>query len=104
MAIRALRAGAVENIRLGLLALSIEEGKYDFRDSLCSFAMLKHAAVRTGINFPSIAESISRISSETFSQLLQSFLSRSAENSSLAAMGQTETRDQNGMTMKFDVD
>jgi hypothetical protein len=73
MAVRAMRERSVNDVRLGMLALSIEDQRDDFRDTVGSLAFLLHATRRISADFPSLAANAANLSSPRTADLLRTF-------------------------------
>ena len=71
MAVQTLRQQSTRLMRLGLLALSIEEGKLDYRDTSRLELLLWYAAVRAGLNAQEVFEEVRAISSPAFAATLR---------------------------------
>jgi len=91
-AVESVRGNRPELLRRGLVALAIENGAFDFRDSLRSLAEIYHSARK----FPQISadelfQEIASSASPRFSEVASEFISRPEESKSLEAFGLKET-------------
>lgn len=103
MAVRALRTGDINLVREALYALSLEDARDDFRDTLAGLGMMRHVTIKLGGDFASLCEEAAAISAPKMAERLRGFLSRPPEKASLAAFGYVETRDAVGPTIKFGI-
>lgn len=100
MAIRAMRTRDVGTIRMGLLALSLEDLRNDFRDTLTCLAMLRHAALYLKTDYSARFKEVADLSSPQMAKFIQEFLARDSDLQGLEAFGQREGRDANGVTIE----
>jgi hypothetical protein len=99
MAIIAMRTGTGDFIRLGLIALAIENAVYDFRETLGSLSFLQHSAQRISIDFPALVAQLLPLFSPEFTRLVTDFLRRGSSATKLGKFGFQEYVDANGITI-----
>ena len=63
---RAIREARPGCVTLGLMAVAIEDGRIDYRDSLCIVARLYHSATKLAINADQIFSDASRFARSAF--------------------------------------
>jgi hypothetical protein len=74
----------------GLVALSIEDCKFDWRDSLMVLCRLYHSAVKVGANPTELFQRVAAMSAPRTGELFLSFLSRKPELKDIAVFGWKE--------------
>jgi hypothetical protein len=99
-AVQALRTRSAEAITNGLVALSIENERLDYRDSICCLGLLYHAAQRIGTNPDMYFDEAAVLSTETMAEEIRGFLRRSPEHKNLSAVGFKEGSSEFGATLE----
>jgi hypothetical protein len=98
MAIMAVRNHSEEPLRKGLLALVLEEFKYDGRESIMRLALLNHSAFKVGINPDRIFEEIASIATGGAAQAIREFAARAIKDKSIESMGYSEDTTPDGFS------
>jgi hypothetical protein len=101
MANRALCTGDVECIHLGLLALSLEGLRSDYRETVTYLAALRHVASRINVDWSAAAREVMKLSSSEMAECIEKSLARGTCVDSLELFLLRETRDQNGPRIDF---
>lgn len=96
MAIRAMRTGDIDCIRLGLVSIAIENASDDPRETITKLAMLNHAASHIGCSFAAIAEEALKVPLPQVSAYIREFVARDRDLQSLEAFALREMSDSNG--------
>jgi hypothetical protein len=99
-AVRAMRQREELRIRLGLLALSIENFQFAPPDSITALAVLRHACLLTSADWRGLVQEVCTLSSEKAAGALQGFLARPPDSITLEQMGMREGHDNNGPTIE----
>jgi hypothetical protein len=99
----AVREKREEPVFLGLLALGLDDWRFDYRDNLVRVALHYDAALRLGISPEDLFERAAAILPATSSRGLQSFLQRGAETRSLKAMGWRAGTDHGGFRYEWGI-
>jgi hypothetical protein len=100
MAVRALRRHSQEDVALGLTAVSIEDAKFDFRDTITSLAILHHAAERIQVDTAQLFHQAAAVSTQRTSEMIVKFLSRAPESKSLSSFKFREGSGEHGATLE----
>jgi hypothetical protein len=103
MAVSSMRQNSHEAVRLGLIALSMEDQRFDPRETVTNMAMLRHAANTIGCDYLALSRTVAAISSSITSQLLLDFALLPQADVELYQYGLRETRDANGVTIVCDI-
>jgi hypothetical protein len=99
MAVRAIRNKSEEAIKLGLAAISLEDIRFDMRDTLGWLALIYYAAVRIRCDVQGDFQQAATISSEQTNELIKSFLSTQPELRDISAFGFCEGVSEQGPTL-----
>jgi len=97
MAIEAVQARDEGKIVLGLVALTIENGASDWRDSLSVLVILYNSALKIEASPDSLFRKVAEISSPQAANFFLSFLARPPESRHIAKFGFKEGTDSKGM-------
>jgi hypothetical protein len=101
MAVRSMRSTSADDLHKGLVAVAMEDARFDPRESIMSLAMLYHAAQKTSIDFRSLVNQLAPLCSSQMAKWLDDFLRRSPESLSLSEFALVEKSDENGITFGF---
>jgi hypothetical protein len=96
MASIAVREASEEAIYLGLLALGVDDWRFDFRDSLIRAALHYDAAKRVGVEPASVFERAAAVLPPRSAAGLRRFLLRNSQDATLQAFGRTAGEDEGG--------
>jgi hypothetical protein len=86
-----------ERIEAALMYDSIENFKFDKRDSLIGICIVYHSALEAGINVVQLFKDVAKISDQDVSNTLISFLERNEKDKSLKAFGLKKIVDECGI-------
>jgi hypothetical protein len=100
MVIRAMRTIDIGPLRLAAIAVSLEDGRNDPRDTVTCLAMLLHAASYVNADWDSLVEQTANISSPRPAELMREFASKNPWAEDLNAFLLCEGRDSNGPTIE----
>jgi hypothetical protein len=100
MASLAVREQNSERLFLGLSALGIEGGKFDWRENWLIVPLHYDAAQRIGVEPVPLFEKAATLLSGTFARHLRDFLRRSASEKSISQMGFQIGNDEQGFRYK----
>jgi hypothetical protein len=100
MAVRAMRMKDVGYVRLALSALSLEDARKDYRETVADLAMLRHVTIGLNANWPIVCDEAADISSQDTAKLLRGFAARPPESVPLKAFLLTDAIDSNGPTIQ----
>ena len=96
MAVEAVRERQEEKIFQGLIALAVENGVFDWRDSMMVLVLLHHSAAKTGADASQLFQRAAAISTPQTSEVFLQFSARTPENLDLAQFGYQEGTDSKG--------
>lgn len=96
MATLAVRNSDKSALVLGLVALGLDEWRYDWRDNVILLCLHHDAALRIGVCPAELFEDVSQLLPHVPADGLRSFLQRSEEDKSLRAMGYVADCDDSG--------
>jgi hypothetical protein len=85
MATAVLRERSEEPLVLGLAAISVEDVRFDFRESLTGLVLLYHGGCAIGLDPAPLFEEMAVMSGDGTAVLVKGFLKRSPEIRSLEA-------------------
>jgi hypothetical protein len=98
-AAQAVRSGVPDCIKQGLMALVVEGGREEFRDSITAMAMLYHSAERLNMNAAQMfAEAASLATPGELQAAMSHFPARRPENRDLAAFSLVEVNNEDGFS------
>lgn len=100
MAILAVRMNRAEHLRFGLLALLLEGGRSDSRETVSYLSLLNHSAGKIGGNLPTIFESLRGRALEDAGSLIARFLSKPESARSIDLFGFQEVHRSSGFDYK----
>jgi hypothetical protein len=103
MAIRAMRTGDVELLRLGFAAVSLEDYRYDFRDSGAHVLMLACAASRINADLTELFNESAVMSSPRTAESFRRLSKLDPAMRKLDGSPLREGRDANGPTIEWQV-
>jgi hypothetical protein len=92
-AIESIRRNDPSLLKRGLLALAIENGKIDWRDSLPWIALLYHSACKMGVDFTRLVHEVREVASQPFAGVVLGFLNRDEEHRTIESVGFRESGD-----------
>jgi hypothetical protein len=99
MASLAIRRNAPDCVAQGLMALAIEGGREELRDSITALAMLYHSAVRLNMDaVKAFAEAATLATPGDFATAMSRFPFRPPENRDLAAFYLAEANNEDGFS------
>ena len=96
MAVEAVREGQEEKVFKGLVALAVENGAFDWRDSMMMLVLLHHSAAKIGVDASRLFQRAAAISTPQTSEGFLQFSGRAPENLDLAKFGYQEGTDSEG--------
>ena len=92
-AIESVRRNDPSLLKRGLLALAIENGKIDWRDSLPWIVLLYHSACKMGVDFKGLVHEVAGVACPPFLGVISGFLSRDEEHRTIESVGFRESGD-----------
>lgn len=92
----AVRQNRAHLIFLGLLALGVDDWRFDYRDNLVRVALHYDAALRLDVNPQAVFERAASLLEPTAARGLRAFLQRRPEDQSLKVMGSLAGTDEGG--------
>ena len=95
-AIQAVSEANTEKVRLGLAALAIENGVFDWRDSLFVLVLLYNSARKIGMNPEQEVRLTTELASPQGAKFFTDFLARAPEDRTIAKFGFKEGTDSDG--------
>jgi hypothetical protein len=101
MAVAVLRGGPVGKLRVGIVALAIENAQFDPRDTLMSLAALQHAARNRGVDFHLEGKKCSHLFRDPFKKYFHDFVQRESALTTLEQFALHEVVDSNGVTIAW---
>lgn len=96
IATEAVRQNPPDLIRKALIALSIEDCKFDYRDSTFCLSMVFNSAVKLGMDVPQVFNEVVAISGAQGAKLLLNWLGREPKLQALSAFYIAEGTDPEG--------
>lgn len=99
MAVSAMRLNSEEPLRLGLMAISLEDLRIDMRDTLTWLSLLHYASVRIHTDGDQVFLRAAGISSKTMGDTIRAFLSTSPECRAISGFGFSEGLSDEGPTL-----
>jgi len=96
MAIWAVRLKQPELILKGLLALALDDGRFDDREDILIMAPLYHSAVKLGLDPKPLFLQAADVAGPGLATTLRQFPDRPESNRNLASMGYIETKSPEG--------
>jgi hypothetical protein len=96
-AVEAVRETNAEKVKLGLAALAIENGVFDWRDSLFVLVKLYHSAKKINLDPVAAFRQIAEIAGPESARFFLDFLARPPEICTITTFGFKEGTDSNGL-------
>ena len=96
MAVEAVRERQEEKVFKGLVALAVENGVFDWRDSMMVLVLLHHSAAKIGADPSQLFQRAAAISTPQTSEGFLEFSARAPENLDLGKFGYREGTDSEG--------
>lgn len=96
MAALAVREKSAERVRVGLLAIAIENFRWDLREDIMVMSLLYDSAVKIGADADATFRSMYEHAPPRVAQELENFIERPAELKRIAVMGYHEVDDAAG--------
>ncbi len=93
-AVCAVRDGAPEELRYGLIALVLEDRRQDWRETLRMLCLLNHSAGKLGVNLEAIYQSLKPLASTETARLMSGYFEGGERD--IRAMGYKEDTSPDG--------
>ncbi|HKD37929.1 MAG TPA: hypothetical protein VKB78_14050 [Pirellulales bacterium] len=100
MAVRALRSRNTTLMEGAGAAISLEDMRSDPRNTVTELAILRHVAIKLGVEWSAILRTIARDSSAKMREFIERFARRDPETLRLELFLLRETIDANGLTIE----
>jgi len=97
MAVESIREYSEGKILSGLLALAIENCKFDSRDSTIVLSLVFHSAQKLSIDTTALFERVAELSAPDAANLFRNFVTRAVAERSIALFGYKEGEDPPGL-------